>query len=225
MEGPRACGIFYVCTSVGGCRTCIRGDHALCTTGTAASGTQELVSAHPMVHVSAHFAAPGPNYSDFGWPAGHGRANNAATENDFFGSKSKNSKTFMRLSKNKEDTTVSGHARALPFSSVFSTPARLEKCAGRALVNFFGPWTPKRAINRAFPRLRALFANFVRESNRRARKRASDGARPGAWRCRRGASRVGTDTARRPAACRVRERCCRRHSFRSATLWTCVGRP
>ena len=37
----------------------------------------------------------------------------------------------------------------------------------------------------------AACANFVRESNRRARKRASDGARPGAWRCRRGASRVG----------------------------------
>ena len=155
MEGPRTCGIFYVCTCVGGCRTCIRGAPALCTTGTAASGAQELVSAHPMVHVSAHFVAPGPNYSDFGWPAGHGRAKNAATENDFFGSKSKNSKTFMRLSKNKEDTIVSGHPRALPFSSVFSTPARLEKCAGRALVNFFGPWTPKRAINRAFPRLRA----------------------------------------------------------------------
>ena len=44
----------------------------------------ELVSAHPMVHVSAKFDAPGPIYGHFGTPAGHGRARNFGIENDFF---------------------------------------------------------------------------------------------------------------------------------------------
>ena len=44
-----------------------------------------LGSAHLIVRFSVDFDAPGPSYGHFGWPAGHGRAENSKTESDFFG--------------------------------------------------------------------------------------------------------------------------------------------
>jgi hypothetical protein len=78
------------------------------------------------------------------WPFWRpGRANNFVTENDFFGSKSKDSKIFILLSKNKEDKPLLGRLRALPFSIFFSTPAWMGKGAGRPeLAPLYGERVP-----------------------------------------------------------------------------------
>ena len=95
---------------------------------------EELVSADPMVHVSANFDAPGPRHGHFRRPTGHGRIENFGTENDCFGSKSQNSKSFMILSNNNEGKTFFGRARALPFSTFFPT----QPGWGRVRA---GPWS------------------------------------------------------------------------------------
>ena len=53
---------------------------------------------------------------------GHGQAKIFRTANDFSGSKSKNSNSFMHLGKIKEDDIISD-ARAPPFPTCFLTPA------------------------------------------------------------------------------------------------------
>ena len=124
---------------------------------------------HPMVKSAARFGAPKPNYGHFSNPAGHSRGKfssrktpKMATNRDCPGLRAC-SANFVRDKIEDGEIPHPMVKSAARFGAPKPNYGHFSNPAGHSRGKFSSRKTPKMAINRDFPGLRAFSANFVRD--------------------------------------------------------------
>ena len=130
---------------------------------------EERAIPHPIVKSAAPFGAPKPSYGHFNHPAGHGRGKflsrktpKMAINRDFLGLRA----FSANFARDKIEQCEIPHPivkSAAPFGAPKPSYGHFNHPAGHGRGKVSSRRTPKMAINRDFPGLRAFSANFVRD--------------------------------------------------------------
>ena len=130
---------------------------------------EEVEIPQPMVKSATRFGAPKPSYGHFSYPAGHGRGRfltrktpKMAINRDFPGLRAF-SANFAADRIEQVEIPQPMVKSATRFGAPKPSHAHFSHPAGHGRGRFLSRKTPKMAINRDFPGLRAFSANFARD--------------------------------------------------------------
>ena len=124
---------------------------------------------HPMVKSAAHFGAPQPSYGHFSYPAGRSRGKVSSQKNTQNGNKSRFPgatcifSNFCERQNRRARNSASDGQKCRAFGAPKPSYGHFSYPASHSWGKVSSRKTPKMAINRDFPGLRAFSAIFARD--------------------------------------------------------------